>query len=62
MGLQRNNLLGCGNQPSRNPTLAATDGMQIRGYGLSSLSGVREKPAESPYAWNDAIHKLTKGV
>lgn len=21
-----------------------------------------EKPAESPYAWNDAIHKLTKGV
>ena len=20
------------------------------------------KPAESPYAWNDAIHKLTKGV
>lgn len=21
-----------------------------------------EKPAESPYVWNDAIHKLTKGV
>ena len=21
-----------------------------------------EKPAESPYAWNDAIHELTKGV
>ena len=21
-----------------------------------------EKPVESPYAWNDAIHKLTKGV
>lgn len=21
-----------------------------------------EKPAESPYSWNDAIHKLTKGV
>lgn len=21
-----------------------------------------EKPTESPYAWNDAIHKLTKGV
>lgn len=20
------------------------------------------KPVESPYAWNDAIHKLTKGV
>lgn len=31
--------------PSRNPILTATDGMQIRGYGLSSLSGATSRKA-----------------
>ena len=30
---ERSNLLGCGNPPSRNPTLTATVGMRILMYG-----------------------------
>ena len=32
-----------GTTPSRNPTLTATVGMQIRGCGLSNLSGVKNR-------------------
>ena len=36
-------LLDFGTPPSRNPTLTATAGMLIRGYGLSNLSGARNR-------------------
>lgn len=32
-----------GTAQSRNPTLTATDGMRIRGFGLSNLSGARSR-------------------
>lgn len=39
-----------GPQPSRNPTLTATDGMRIRGFGLSNLRGARN---QNPYESSD---------
>ena len=42
-------LLICGTVPSRNPILTATDGMQIRGYGLSSLSDAKNREVRYKY-------------
>lgn len=42
-------LLGFGTVPSRNPILIATDGMQIHGYGLSSLSDAKNREVRYKY-------------
>ena len=50
--------MGFGTVPSRNPILIATDGMQIHGYGLSSLSDAKNREVRDNMTEIEAIEEL----